>query len=183
MGLVSQRARCLVAAVSSVVLVAWTTAAFAGPAAMPHVRTANGHVRQLLRDACRRSATFRSIFGKVEQSDLIVYVETTSLPPPHVDAWLQYEGTSPVNRILRVFVRIPASDETIIALLGHELEHATEVAAAPEVRDQRTLEALYRRTGDWSGEGWDSAAARSVTRIVRDELRVRPAVEHAADKR
>ncbi len=173
---VSQRAGCLATLVACCLsLHAPATAASDGPPPMPHVRTANARIRELVRDGCRRSPTFRSIFETVEQSDLIVYVETTGSAPPDVDAWLQYEGESLVNRFLRIFVKVPTSAEAVITLVGHELQHATEVAAAPEVRDQHSLGALYRRTGDWSGAGWDSRAARTVSKIVRDELRA-PAI-------
>jgi hypothetical protein len=178
---VPRRARCLVTFVSCVLLAASKTPASDGPAPMPHVRTAHAAIRELIREGYRRSPTFRSLFDTVEGSDLIVYVETTTLAPPEAVAWLQYEGTSPVNRFLRIFVKVPTSDEALIVLVGHELQHATEVAAASDVRDQHSLEALYRRTGDWSGAGWDSAAARLVSKIVRDEMR--SAVQPASGRR
>lgn len=178
---VSQRAGWLATlAACFLLLPAPTTAASDGAPRMPHVRTPSARIREFIREGCRRSPTFRSLFEKVEDSDLIVYVEMTPSAPPDVAAWLQYEGGSPVNRFLRIFVKMPAGPEAAIVLLGHELQHATEVAAAPEVRDQHSLEALYRRTGDWGGEGWDSRAARAVSRIVRDELQaaVQPASRH-----
>jgi len=179
---VSQRAGCLVALVACLLfLLAATVAASDGAVRMPHVRTPSARIRELIHEGCRRSPTFRSIFETVEQSDLIVYVETTAAAPPGVDAWLQYEGESPVNRFLRIFVKVPTSDEALIVLVGHELQHATEVAAASDVRNQRSLEALYRRAGDWSGAGWDSAAARWASKIVRDELR--SAVQPASGRR
>jgi hypothetical protein len=150
---------------------------------MPHVRVANARIRQLISEGRRRSPTFKGVFDKVERSDLIVYIEMTSSAPPDVDAWLQYEGKSRVNRFLRVFVRVPTSAEAIIVLVAHELQHAGEVANAPEVRDQHSLEALYQRVGDWAGEGWDSAAARQVSADVRQELHASAASGPVARKR
>ncbi len=169
---VSRRVGCLVMLAACVLFVpAGASGGTDGASKMPHVRTPNARILELIHDGCQRSPTFRSLFEQVEGSDLIVYVEITTTAPPDVDAWLQYEGTSSVNRFLRIFVKVPTSAETIISLLGHELQHATEVAAAPEVRDQRSLAALYRREGDFNGEGWDTRAARETTKAVREELR------------
>jgi hypothetical protein len=143
----------------------------ADPRAIPHIRSAERDIIELLGEGCRRSSTFRKLVRTVEDSDLIVYVEMSSQVPSPVQAYLGWVGAGGVNRYLRIMVKVPASAETLIALLGHELQHATEVAAAPEVRDETALEALYRRIGDDSGAGHDSPAARSIGAIVRDELR------------
>ena len=58
-----------------------------------------------------------------------------------------------------------------IALLGHELQHALEVASAPEVRDASGMAQLYRRIG-WEGQKdhFESEAAKSVAQKVRTQL-------------
>lgn len=60
--------------------------------------------------------------------------------------------------------------DVLISLIGHELQHAAEVAAASEVVDDATLTALYRRIGDPSSHGWDTIAARAMGSVVADEL-------------
>ena len=47
--------------------------------------------------------------------------------------------------MIRVSIRLSPLDR--IALLGHELRHATEVAAAPDVRDEAALARLIARIG------------------------------------
>jgi hypothetical protein len=126
---------------------------------------------EFLREGCRRSPTFKRLFDEIEQSDLIVYVEATKDVARGVEAYLQLAGANARVRFLRIVLRIPASSETLISQLGHELEHATEIARAPEVRDQAGLDAFYRRIGDDSGKGWDTPGARSAGNIVLDELR------------
>ena len=41
----------------------------------------------------------------------------------------------------------------LLALLAHELQHAVEIADAPEVVDEASLIALYRRIGSDEGRG------------------------------
>ena len=52
------------------------------------------------------------------------------------------------------------------------LEHALEVAAAPDVRDQRGLTALYQRIGEPGGRihSYDTRAAQNTGRRVKREL-------------
>jgi hypothetical protein len=140
------------------------------PPRMPHIRSADRAMLDVLREGSRRSPTFKRFVDEIEQSDLIVYVEATREVGPGMQAYLQLAGANAQLRFLRVVLRIPASAETLIARLGHELEHATEIARAPEVRDQAGLDAFYRRIGDDSGAGWDTSAARSAGNIVLDEL-------------
>ena len=61
-----------------------------------------------------------------------------------------------------------APDETI-ALIGHELRHALEVAASPDVRDQAGLTKLYKRIGEPAGcaHSFDTRAAQNTGRRVR----------------
>ena len=58
-----------------------------------------------------------------------------------------------------------------IALLGHELQHALEVTASPEVRDSGGLETLYRRIGwEWMRGQFETRAAQVMGNRVRAQL-------------
>ena len=56
------------------------------------------------------------------------------------------------QRYVRIQIVNHLSPEDTIALIGHELRHALEVAAAPEVRDQKGLMELYQRIGEPGGK-------------------------------
>jgi hypothetical protein len=60
----------------------------------------------------------------------------------------------------------------LIALIGHELRHALEVAQVPDVRDESALVRLYERIGQRSVKGheYDTNAAQDAGRAVRKEL-------------
>jgi hypothetical protein len=58
-----------------------------------------------------------------------------------------------------------------IPWFAHELQHAIEVAQAPEVTDARSLAQLYRRIG-WEGQAgrFESNRARAIGNLVRNQL-------------
>jgi hypothetical protein len=76
------------------------------------------------------------------------------------------------QRYLRIQVlgQMPAND--LISTIGHELQHALEVAAATEVQDQPGLERLYRQIGQTGAikQSYDTAAAQAAGRRIRLEL-------------
>ena len=74
-------------------------------------------------------------------------------------------------RYVRIqFTRHGAPSETI-ALIGHELRHAVEVAEATTVVDEPGLAALYRRIGVDHGHNlFDTLDAQETGRRVRTEL-------------
>ena len=75
-------------------------------------------------------------------------------------------------RYLRIQIRADLSRREAIALIGHELQHAMEIAAATEVRDSSAMSRLYKRIGHTSnGEHtYDTEAAQNTGRVVRREL-------------
>ena len=90
-------------------------------------------------------------------------------------------GRGGANRYLRVTVGSLHHQSVIVALLGHELQHAAEVADAPGVQTAEAFAEFYRRIGVPTGAGrYDSLAAQSAGRIVRAELRGRPSESRVA---
>ena len=81
----------------------------------------------------------------------------------------------PANqRYLRIQISAAPRGVELIALIGHELQHALEVAASPDVRDEQSLITLYQR--DW--------ARRAGTAQVRHDrgAECRPAGANGADR-
>jgi hypothetical protein len=139
-------------------------------ASPPRVRAGDVKAAALLRDGQARSATFRALIETIEQSDLIVYVQTRPLRLP---GQLQLVGATPGCRHVRVMIRTPGLDTDMIGWLGHELWHAVELARAPGVRNQESLLRYYQRIG--SGGRHTSTAetgdAQAVGTKVLSEVR------------
>ena len=137
-----------------------------------HVRAIDETMSSMLAEGMRRSGTFAHLVLALDQSDVIVYIESERRMPPAIAGRLLLAAGPAGHRYLRIQVTgYPRSDE-VIALVGHELQHALEVAESPQVRDKASLIALYERIGH-PGIGahqYDTVAAQAAGRQVKAEL-------------
>jgi hypothetical protein len=137
------------------------------------LRTVERHSYALLSEALRCSSTVQDLAAKIEHSDLLIFLDIS--PEPGV--WrgatnLMSVGTSP--RVLRVKVNARLELTERIAVLGHELQHAWEVAAEPDVKDTLAMRRLLERIGfriSPSDDHYETHAAQQIERAVRDEVR------------
>ena len=121
-----------------------TVPVFADPET--RVRCSHPRLLHLLSEGHHRSATFRDLVDRLQASDLIVHVEAA--PPGHfVDGGLQFVTATAFTRYVRVTVRADLPMAENIALLGHELMHAVEVADASGVRDELSFHHHYESIG------------------------------------
>jgi len=140
---------------------------------MRHVRGIGSGMNRVIAEGSARSQTFRDLVARLNHSDVIVYAEQVHDMPMNISARMLFlPSTQPRFRYVRVQIRAGQSMKEAVALLGHELRHALELADAPEVRDEAALVSLYRRIGESypSGHRYDTAAARETGRRVRSEL-------------
>lgn len=119
----------------------------------PHVRSDVPDLRALVADGAERSATFSSLVDRLNDSDLVVYVEYAYWWSEHVDGCVTFISAAGGRRYVRVRIRWPLPRPRQLAMLGHELQHAVEIAGAPDVVDQASLARFYRRGG--SGTDWN----------------------------
>ena len=138
------------------------------------VRPTSALGRKVIDAGVARSMTFRRLVQRLESSDVIVYVQMRPNMPSEIGGLLEFMGRGGANRYLRVSVGSLHHESVMVALLGHELQHAAEVADAPDVHTVGDFGEFYRRVGLPTGAGrYDSAAAQSAGRAVRAELRSR----------
>ena len=136
-----------------------------------HVRPTSLAGRELIQTGMAQSATFRRLVHRIEASDVIVYVQLEPGLPTGVGGVLEFMAAGGDVRFLRISLGRQFQRPILVALLGHELQHAVEVADAPGVRSATQLEALYRSIGHPVGRHrYDSVAARFAGQTVRDEL-------------
>jgi hypothetical protein len=137
------------------------------------VRTTDRYIQNLLAQGVRRSTTFADLMRSLNESDVIVYIQLVDTLPSTLAGRLMLAADAHGQRYLRIQVRHSLTPNESIALMGHELRHALEVAQASDVRDARGLMALYQRIGDESLPGlhaYETDAAQDVGRQVRVEL-------------
>lgn len=136
------------------------------------IRAGTTRFSTLLIEGARRSRTFAGLVARVHDTDVIVYIEQSFELPPDITGRMLLQTVAGGQRYLRIQVRATLQGDQIIAVIGHELRHALEVADDPTVQSDAGLLALYRRIGrntvGW--RGFDTEAAEIAGRMVRDEL-------------
>lgn len=144
-----------------------------------HVRSTDPVIGQALAEGLLRSTVIRRLVDAIDASDVIVYLARGDCPRPAM-ACLMVASGGPDVRHLRINFRLPVGlgtpggwhrDDLSVAI-AHELQHAVEIAAWPEVVDGATLQAAYTRRGlDRGGAHLDTDAAIRAGADRRAELR------------
>jgi len=141
---------------------------------VPFLRTEDSRLAAALVRGRDESATFRAIVDRLDGSDLIVYVSRGSLSG-QVSASTQLLIATGGYRYVRVTIELDPDTDVGVALLGHELRHALELAEAPWVVDDESVATLYREIGYASCVGskpcYDTIEAVDAGRQVLVELR------------
>jgi hypothetical protein len=144
-----------------------------GARAHKHIRTTDRRLLRLLRDGVRGSDTFRRLVDRIRASDVVVYLECGDRDRPS-GGRLTFVSAVAGYRYVHVRVARLASADIQIALIGHELRHAVEIADAPGVVDASSLAREYERIGYVSprltpGVSFDShAAVETGYQVLRD---------------
>jgi hypothetical protein len=136
------------------------------------VRCLDGEARRLLEAAVAVSPTIARLVTELQSTDLIVGIEAHTSARKGVNGDARVIAVTSVVRHVRVRVAIPGVQSDLIAVLGHELQHAVEIAAAPDVREAASLRAHYLRIGyEPAGRGYyETHAALEVGRHVSAEV-------------
>ncbi len=141
----------------------------------PRIRPDESRAVKLLIEGIRRSGTIRALVDRIEDSDVIVYVQMEpTLRKTQLGGMLTWVTATARFRYVRVSINPELGFDRAIAVLGHELQHAVEVANAPAIISASSLEAHYRKHGIAMGQlhtsEWDTEAARVMGDDVRREL-------------
>lgn len=139
-----------------------------------HVRTVDRRVREWIGIGSSGSRTFNALMDRLAASDLIVYVQTVARIPAGARGQLSFMASTKTVRYVRIDLVHDGSDAEMVALLGHELQHAVEIADAPRVRDSQSMAILYLYIDGIHTKGtrFDTIAARITGSRVKDELAV-----------
>ena len=97
---------------------------------VPHVRGTNEDLAGLIEEGQRRSPLFRALVQQLEHSDVVVYVERGQLRD-NLCGRLQFIGGNQPWRYVKVEIDSRHTLLEQMAALGHELQHAVEIAESP----------------------------------------------------
>jgi len=136
----------------------------------PRVRSTNQAISAAIAEGASRSATFRSLVQTIEGTDGIVYVE-----PGHcghgVPSCLSLSVVPAGDyRLLRILIDNARSVSSLIATIGHELQHAIELLTEPAVRTMTAAYMYYLREAPTSGAAFETTAAIRAGAAVATDL-------------
>jgi hypothetical protein len=154
----------------------------APPPALSNVRPRDGIAAQLLSLGREQSPTFRGLERVLNESQVVVYIDVRESPNRDLGGALHFVGASRARRFVRAVIdtgtlQFARTQERLVLLasvLGHELQHAVEVATATSIDDERAFEALFRRIGISSErEALETLEAQRIATRVKRELEER----------
>jgi hypothetical protein len=138
----------------------------------PRVRPKDLLAAELLLEGLQRSPTLRKLVDDLQESDVVVYISVRPFLRDRIGSlhWL----TAAANlRYLHASIGPAPSRLAWLAAIGHELQHAREVADAPEVVDGAAFAGFYGRIGERvraDGDAWDTQAAFETGVRIRREV-------------
>lgn len=136
------------------------------------VRTSNGGIAALVRQAHEQSRTFRSLVATINASDGIVFIEPGRCKHGRRACFVTVTMAGH-TRVLWVKLDTRGADQELMGLIGHELQHTVEVLAAPRVNSPIAMYAFYSQQADTQRGGpvFETQAAIQAGESVRAEVR------------
>ena len=143
-----------------------------------HVRTASPSLRGLIDDGLARSETLRALVDRLDASDVVVYISCSAI---RSDTALEFGGRLQFVlyaggvRYAQAQLNCGLLRDRQIALLGHELRHAVEIAETPEIVDAPSFGRYLSSHGfevseDLRHRTYETDAAQLTQRFVRRDL-------------
>ena len=143
--------------------------------AVPRVRSEEPRLRALLERGLFRSPTLKTLVSELNDSDVIVFITWLS------SATRSDYGGYLLNRVvlaggyryLLISVNGHSTDDRVIALIAHELQHALEVARVSEVGRTMSVQELFRKIATvpcGRGDCFETIDAIRVQDAVMQEL-------------
>jgi hypothetical protein len=139
------------------------------------LRTGSPRLRSLIDESAERSPAFRSLVDEIAASNVIVYLDYHLFRDTEGDGRLLFLGAAGGRRYVLLQIACLRRRIDEFAILGHELRHAAEVAAAPAIVDARSMARHYVIIGMLAHETqgrqcYETRAAKEIGRRVQDEV-------------
>jgi hypothetical protein len=144
--------------------------------ALQRIRTVDRRMLKLIHDGMRESPSLRALVRRLEESDVVVYVECDARMPSRVAGRLVFvSAVAGLRYVVVRLARMPSRAQQI-AILAHELQHAVEIAGTPAIVDGASLAREYQRFGhvnrslESEGIAFDTDAAIAMGQKVMGEI-------------
>jgi len=147
----------------------------ASAADIPRLRIVDRHVRALLHEGLARSPSLRALVERLARGDVVVYLRCEPLPP-NLEGRLTFVSAVGGFRYVLVHLAPDRPHLRRIGALGHELQHAVEIAERPDIVDQASLGRAYagfgfeRRAAFYGVTAFDTVAAVDAGDQIRREI-------------
>ena len=113
-----------------------------------------------------QSAVVRSLVATLESSNVIVHIVSSRNLPMGIGGTTRFVTSRGGYRYVRITIAVDLSQSGRMTILGHELQHACEVATSA-ANDVEGVKRLFARDGLRFGEYYETRAAVSTERLVR----------------
>jgi hypothetical protein len=148
---------------------------------LSHLRTGVNRIADVIESGYARSGTFRSLVDRLRTADAIVFIEAGRCKPNAlsvVSGCLVPRAQTKNARYFQMVVDVGKSDDRLIALVGHELQHAFELVSLP-LTTRHAIEASAWKLEHTASRTYETAEARRIGPIILQELRA-PAAGNVA---
>jgi len=132
------------------------------------VRAVSADLEAVLSEATRDSPTVSSLVDRIRASNVIVHVECARFESFTLEGRTFFVLATRDVRYVRVQVDCLRPRPELAALIGHELQHVAEIAAAPDVVDQRSFVRLLNTIG-FSRSGTRDASYETEAALLTEE--------------
>jgi hypothetical protein len=143
--------------------------------ASAHVRPLSEYARLALEDGRSRSATLEGLVETLDRSDVIVFVDTRLDPAIPTAETMLMAATASV-RYVHVILNPRMTFDERVEYLGHELQHAIEIAQDAAAIDSASVRRRFASIGrevpsaSPREKSYETEGARLVSSLVRREL-------------
>ena len=126
-------------------------------------------VAEAFASAQAQSALVRSLVATLESSNVIVHIVSSRDLPLGIGGTTSFVTSRGGYRYVRITIAVDLSKSGRTAILGHELQHACEIAAS-EADDVESVRELFEKEGHRAGDYFETRKALDAERLVRNEV-------------
>ena len=140
----------------------------------PRVRPADAEMREIVRIGRDLSPSLKALMTRVEATDVVVYLKCKRLSS-RVDGQLTFLSAVAGLRYVLVEIACDRGELRRLSTLGHELQHALEIAEWPSIVDEASLGRAFaafgfQRERTSTARTFDTAAAVAAGEQVWKEI-------------